>query len=855
MLGEAWAYYKAHNVVTAKNIINTVRQQYASNPEVNLNALFLLGQVYTEEKDFKSANNVYRLITRQCSNPRATEALYLAAEAMFSRGQSLKDNPAEARKAYVDAINYYKGVRSKGALTEALKKEMDQLMASRGRIIADSSVDAFDRRVTSLKQLMAQVEAREDLRSLALFRVAQCYQALVMPEEASVVYEYLIDKYPNDKAIEYFYDSLIQTLSARGQHEKSSAMSEIFDKKFPNSTRGQALTSGRRKTMFALKNYTEALKSYDKALTGSNTSEAVEIIEFRMATSLFQSSPSEGVTGGVSNSPTVTLEDFEKARDLYPAFAQKHTDSKIRPDALFFLGLTDYEIANRSTDPTVAKVNVEAAIKAFEEIRAKYPTYDKLPLLTFKLGYLYSYAGAYDRDAAGKLTSTNNFDKAIATFQEFTQKWPQEAQVPEALYQIGRNHVSAGRPEQAIAAYKDLIEKFPDHDLSPYAAFEIATTYAAMKKPDDMVKAFREYVQKYPKHAKVGEALFYIASELEGEKKFDEAIPAWRDIINRAIRRRLPVSDEDRNAAINAQLRVTALLAQRQDETAVVADCEQFLTKFANDPIAARAMVNEIGTIYAISPHPEAGYDKLQQLSEQYQINAPIRQAAIINIIELAVAKKDMVRANASVARLLADPDKDKLSTAGFLAIANVSLKMDKLAQARENFEQVLAKPDNDAKTVALANFGLGQTLLGLGQFDAAKAALLKATGDAHYVPSTDVELALGQVSEGKGNSVEAVEHYSNALAAKGATSFEAAFHLGNIFYKMVSDEKGNPLPADEIKKNKKQALAYYARLLFYAGPMAEEAAFRTAQCQEALGDTARACTGYQGYTKRFPER
>jgi TolA-binding protein len=57
----------------------------------------------------------------------------------------------------------------------------------------------------------------------------------------------------------------------------------------------------------------------------------------------------------------------------------------------------------------------------------------------------------------------------------------------------------------------------------------------------------------------------------------------------------------------------------------------------------------------------------------------------------------------------------------------------------------------------------------------------------------------------------------------------------------------------DKQREYRKLALAYYARLLFATGPMAEEAAFRAAQCHEALGNPLAACNAYQSYARRFP--
>ena len=844
MLGEAWANFKSGNLPAAKGIIASAQQRFRNNPAAALDALFLLGQIYTEDKDFAAANKVYRLITQQRANPRATEALYLAAEAMFNRGEALlKDGKTEeGRQAYHDAINYYKGVRAKSALVDLVQKEIERLNANRGRVMAESGgFEGWQSRVESAKRLLAQVKEKQDLRSLALFRVANCYQAIDMPEEASVVYQFLRDQYPNDKATKQILFGLIQTLTQRGQGDKASKVSEEFKTKFPHDEMLNSASLIEAEAKFGQKDYRGALPLYEKSLTATNQeAETRATIEFRRATCYFN------------------LEEFDRAREGFTDLAQKHPNSKIRPDAVFFLGLTYYQIANRSNDPKIAQPNIAAAIKAYEEIRANYLQYDKLPMVTFRLGYLDSFAGAFDRDAAGKLTSTANFDKAIATFQDFLQKWPDykdpegKLLAPEALYQIGQNHLSAERYPEAIAAYKTLLEKFPDHELAPFTALGIGTTYATAGKKPEMVEAFRYYVQKYPNHAKVGDVLYAIATELETEKRIDEAILAYREIITRASAAGT-ITDEARNAAISAQLHISALLEQRNDLKAVVADCETFLIKFEKDTVAARAMVSQIASMFRKAHLIPDAYAKLDQLSQQYQLNVTIRHACIISLIELAIGEKDYPRANGAVAQMLADPDRDKLPASGFLAIGNVSLKTEKFTQAKENYERVLAAAGNDQKIATFANLGIGQALIGLRQFDAAQEPLEKALADTQNCPRSEAQLALAKVLEANGKAPQAVELYSIVLAGRGDITFEAAFRLGNIFFGMVSDKDGKPLPPEKVKENKKLALAYFARLLFATGAMAEEGAYRSAECHAALGATDRACQAFQSYSKRFP--
>src|SRR5207249_2935755 len=77
LLGEGWMRFKNKDLAGAKAAANRVRQGFPKNAVAGLDSLFLLGQVLTEEKNYDEARKVYRQISSQRSNPRATEDLYL----------------------------------------------------------------------------------------------------------------------------------------------------------------------------------------------------------------------------------------------------------------------------------------------------------------------------------------------------------------------------------------------------------------------------------------------------------------------------------------------------------------------------------------------------------------------------------------------------------------------------------------------------------------------------------------------------------------------------------------------------------------------------------------------------------
>ena len=386
--------------------------------------------------------------------------------------------------------------------------------------------------------------------------------------------------------------------------EKSEIEIENFKTKFPQSALLKSALLIQAEAQFSQKEYKAALANYEKALTGAKDT---AIIEFRIANANFN------------------LKNFAKASDGFKSFVKKYPDSTLRPDALFYLGHAYFEIANNS---------IMTAISAYEELRDKYPQFDRLPLVTFRLGYFYGLAG--------------DSNKATTCFQEFLQKWPNYKDsdgklfAPEALSQIAQIYLATEHYTDAIATYQTLVENFPDYML-----------------------------------------------------------PA-----------------------------------------------------------------------------------------------------------------------------------------ANLLAIGTVLLKTEKFELATKSYQRAIAAAGTDQKVLTLANLGLGQALIGLRQFETAKAPLEKALADTKDCLQNESKFALAKVFEATGKTEKAIELYSTVIAGQDEIATEAAFRLGNIYFN---------------QENKKLALPYYTRLLFYTGPMADEAAYRSAECQLAIGPIESARSAFQNYLKRFP--
>jgi len=99
----------------------------------------------------------------------------------------------------------------------------------------------------------------------------------------------------------------------------------------------------------------------------------------------------------------------------------------------------------------------------------------------------------------------------------------------EEMFKNGENAQKVEQYDEAIAAYQDLIQAYPDSVRTPEAYYALGTIYQNYK--NDQHKAlqfYHELVQKYPHHATSSNAAFVIGFIYNNElKQFDSARVAY----------------------------------------------------------------------------------------------------------------------------------------------------------------------------------------------------------------------------------------------------------------------------------------------------------------------------------------
>ncbi len=85
-------------------------------------------------------------------------------------------------------------------------------------------------------------------------------------------------------------------------------------------------------------------------------------------------------------------------------------------------------------------------------------------------------------------------------FQEYLRQWPQDAQVPDALYQVGETFATEN-PDSALAYYDRVLREFPTSPRAPTALYKIGRLSEERNDIPAARAAYQRLLRDYPRAA------------------------------------------------------------------------------------------------------------------------------------------------------------------------------------------------------------------------------------------------------------------------------------------------------------------------------------------------------------------
>ena len=237
---------------------------------------------------------------------------------------------------------------------------------------------------------------------------------------------------------------------------------------------------------FGTKNYTKAIKAYDKVITnygiGSDYAQ-------------YQKSMSLGFLG----------KNDEKAIEL-AKIASEYPDSNFKDDALFQLGNTFATLTDNFK-----------AHSAYNRLKEKHPKSSYIPGVLLRQGLLFY--------------NDNNHDKAIAKYKEVTAKYPYSNEAKQAVSNAKNVYIDLGNVDEYATWVKGLsFVNISDEEVEN-TMFEAAENKFLEDDSKKAIKGFEKYIKKFPNGSHALKANFYLAQLLSKDGKKEDATKNYEYIV------------------------------------------------------------------------------------------------------------------------------------------------------------------------------------------------------------------------------------------------------------------------------------------------------------------------------------
>lgn len=237
---------------------------------------------------------------------------------------------------------------------------------------------------------------------------------------------------------------------------------------------------------YATKDYTAALKSYDKAMD-ARTAE--------MDYAFYQ----KGVVYAV-------LKDFENARTNFSVVVEKYQKSRLYDQALFQKAQMDFE-----------STNYQAAIKGYSNIINSMPESGVIP-------YCYLNRGI-------SASNLKEYNAAATDFKIILNEYPNHPAANSAILGLQEALVQTGDVDQLnefIGRYK---KANPGSDALESIEFETCKALYNNQKYAKAIAGFQEYIKNYAGSTFIPEAKFFLAESHYRAGNKSEALQAHKDIV------------------------------------------------------------------------------------------------------------------------------------------------------------------------------------------------------------------------------------------------------------------------------------------------------------------------------------
>src|SRR3989339_92631 len=215
---------------------------------------------------------------------------------------------------------------------------------------------------------------------------------------------------------------------------------------------------------------------------------------------------------------------YDRGREYLIYFIKRYSDTKLADDAQYWLGMLhfknknfkkasisfttlvqNYPKSNFITDGWLRLGDCYYELKKYKQARNSYRkilnNFTSNPQYEFAL---YNIGRTYESEGAT--------DDPITIYEQFIEKYPKSAIVPETIYQVAGFFYRRKNYDKSNKYFDQLSTNFPEHDLSEEAKFMRSKIFYITGNRTEAITSFKSFLDKYSLSKNCSEALLYIGN-------------------------------------------------------------------------------------------------------------------------------------------------------------------------------------------------------------------------------------------------------------------------------------------------------------------------------------------------------
>ncbi|MEP6955436.1 MAG: tetratricopeptide repeat protein [Chthoniobacterales bacterium] len=716
--------------------------------ELNAMTVELGDQLYGKQR-FADALECYR-----AAHPKE-QIVRMQTERIVAMQKAIEDNLAAAR---ADPSQ----VGQLGAVTNQLKSDIAR---------AQQLLEAFDK--------------LPNVTPAIYIRLARCFYETDRKWEAVVVYQELLERFPESPEREPSLFGIIVALADVNQGARALARCEDYLRDFKNGPNAE--TVGYLLGAVALQaNDPRAAETYfGRILEAQPKSQYREQIRYLLGNAKFMAG------------------QYDEAKVEYEKYLVDFPKGGSVEDVEYRIALT-----------ALFSGKYEEAMKGLNAYLKKHPQ------------------GAFLTDAKYRLAvckyAASLYDEVIADCKAWQAQFPKDQQLGEVLALLADSYAASDREEEAVPIYIESYKTATTDEVMNYSLFAASKLLQKRDQWNKVSDLFAEFIQNKPDHASVLTALYWIGKAKAREGQVDEAKRITADAIKKYI------GDPQREAVemLISQLAQLCAKKKRAQPLAEVAPAPAAEATVGSEPVVAATPTPP--------PVPEVdpGIELEALLGESDKNESPTAKARIIYAkAEVGRLRRQPAEEEKQIGVIAETFKPEDLSPMLMGRVGDYLLAKGKTDQARA-FYQRLMDEFPKSESVDFAYNGLGE--IALAKNETTKALRYFTDGTDKIVAAQKLKditlgkakalLALGKLDEAK----KVFEQVASVREWRGEATAFSVFSLGEI-----EAQQGRWAEANAFYQ---RVYVGYRKFL----PWVAKAYMRSAESFEKLGKTQEAANTYR---------